>query len=324
MTIKILLEEREMGEKIILIASEDEPFGEYLYHQLSSPDWSLAQARGISDLLRELRRGEVHVLLLDANLEGIPGYDLIPLLKKINAHLPIIALAEDSSLEMSKRLRQQGIFFLAMKPIDPAEIRTAVADSVRMLYPQEQRRNKKMAKVIELRPAADLNFSAVKNICKAHEGKRGDLLLVLQKIQGVFGYVPKPTVEMVAQSLGVSPSEIFGVLTFYNRFHLSPRGKHTVRACRGTACHFKGAPTVIESIKSTLGLPPGKETTGDSLFSLEEVACLGACGISPVMTVDEETFGHLTPGSAAEVIGRYQAAEKVGVSEEAAQEKKAA
>ncbi len=313
-----------MGEKIILIASEDEPLGEYLYRQLSGPAWTVSQSRGISDLLKEIRRGEAHVLLLDTNLEGIPGYDLIPLLKKINAHLPIIALAEDSSLEMSKRLRQQGIFFLSMKPIDPAEIRTAVADAIRMLYPQEQRRNRKMAKVIELRPAADLDFSAVGNICKVHEGKRGDLLVVLQKIQGIFGYVPKPTVEMVAQSLGVSPSEIFGVLTFYNRFHLAPRGKHTVRACRGTACHFKGAPTVIESIKSTLGLPPGKDTTGDSLFSLEEVACLGACGISPVMTVDEETFGHLTPGSAAEVIGRYQTAEKAGVSEEAAQEKKAA
>ncbi len=313
-----------MEEKIILIATEDEPFGEYLYHQLSGPDWTLARAKGISDLLREIRRGEVHVLLLDATLEGIPGYDFIPLLKRNNAHLPIIALAEDSSLEMSIRLRQQGIFFLAMKPIDPAEIRMAVADAIKMIYSQEQRRSNKMAKVIELRPAADLDFSAVGNICKAHEGKRGDLLIVLQKIQGIFGYVPKPTVARVAQSLGVSPSEIFGVLTFYNRFHLAPRGKHTVRACRGTACHFNGAPAIIESIRSALVLPPGKETTGDSLFSLEEVACLGACGISPVMTVDEETFGHLTPGSAAEVIGRYQAAEKVAAAEEAGQEKKAA
>ncbi len=316
----------DMEEKIILIASEDEPFGEYLHHQLSGSGRVISQARGVSHLLRKLRSAEVHILLLDGSLEGIPSYDLISLLKKMNSHLPIIALVEDSSLEMSKRLRQEGIFFLAMKPVDPAEIRTAVGDAIRMLHQKEQRRNKKMAKVIELRPAADLDFCAVRNICQAHEGKKGDLLIVLQKIQRVFGYVPQSTLETVAESLGVAPSEIFGVLTFYNRFHLAPRGKHIVRACRGTACHFNGAPSVIESIKDILGLPPGKVTTEDTLFSLEEVACLGACGISPVMTVDDDTFGHLTPGSAAEVIARYQAAERVAeaVSEEAAEEKKAA
>jgi NADH:ubiquinone oxidoreductase subunit E len=182
-----------------------------------------------------------------------------------------------------------------------------------------------MANGIGLQPAADLDFSKVQEICKAHEGKRGDLLIVLQKIQGVFGYVPKATIAMVAQSLGVSTSEIFGVLTFYNRFHLTPRGKHTLRACRGTACHFRGAPSIIDSIKNHLRLPSGKETTEDFFFSLEEVACLGACGIAPVMTIDEETFGHLTPGAALETINRYQAAGKVAtaVPEEAEEEKKA-
>ena len=320
------LEEKGMEEKIILIASEDEPFGEYLYHQLSDPGWGISRSRVVSDLLRKVRSGKVDVLLLDSNLEGIPCYDLIALLKKTNSRLPIIALAEDSSLEMSKRVRHEGIFFLAMKPIDAAEIRTAVGDAIKMLNQQEQRRNNKMAKVIELRPAAALDFSKVQEICKAHEGKRGDLLIVLQKIQGVFGYVPKSTLEPVAKFLGVTSSEIFGVLTFYNRFHLSPRGKHTVRACRGTACHFSGAPSIIDSIKGQLRIQPGKETTDDSLFSLEEVACLGACGIAPVMAIDEETFGHLTPGSALDTIARYQAAEKVAEAapEEAVEEKKAA
>ena len=115
-----------MEEKIILIASEDEPFGEYLYHQLSDPGWGISRSRVVSDLLRKVRSRKVDVLLLDSNLAGIPCYDLIALLKKTNSRLPIIALAEDSSLEMSKRVRHEGIFFLAMKPIDAAEIRTAV------------------------------------------------------------------------------------------------------------------------------------------------------------------------------------------------------
>jgi NADH-quinone oxidoreductase subunit E len=154
-------------------------------------------------------------------------------------------------------------------------------------------------------PAESLD--KLQEIFKEHKGNRGHLLIVLQKIQAIYGYVPPFTFEMVAQALGATKSEIYGVLTFYNRFHLNPRGKHTIRACRGTACHFKGAPSIIETIKSHLKLPPGKETTEDFLFSLEEVACLGACGISPVMAVDEETFGNLTPARAAEVLSQVQA-----------------
>lgn len=213
-----------MEEAIVLIASGDEPLGEYLYHQLIDIGGTISRAAKVSELLSKVRGSEVDVLLLDSGVEGIPSYDLIPLIKRINSRLPIIALAEDSSLEMSKRVRLEGIFFLAMKPIDPAEIRAAVGDAIKMLSQQAQRRNQRMAKVIELRPAAEIDLSQVREICREHAGKRGDLLIVLQKVQGIFGYVPKPTIEVVAQGLGVSASEIFGVLTFYNRFHLTPGG----------------------------------------------------------------------------------------------------
>jgi len=315
-----------MDEGVVLIASSDEPFGEYLYHQIITLGWTISRANLVSDLLRKVREEKVDILLLDNDLEGIPSYDLMPLVKRINSRLPIIALSEDSSLEMSKKVRLQGIFFLAMKPIDPAEIRAAVGDAIKMLSQKAQRRNNKMAKVIEFRPAGEIDLSRVREICSEHAGRRGDLLIVLQKVQGIFGYVPRPTVEVVAQALGVSTSEILGVLTFYNRFHLSPRGKHTVRACRGTACHFKGAPSIIDSIRSHLRLQPGKDTTADFLFSLEEVACLGACGIAPVMTIDEDIFGNRSPASALEAIAQYEAAEKVAeeVPAEVAEEKKAA
>jgi NADH-quinone oxidoreductase subunit E len=314
-----------MEEVIVLIASGDEPLGEYLYHQLIDIGGTISRAASVSELLGKVRGREVDVLLLDSRVEGIPSYDLIPLIKRINPRFPIIALSEDSSLETSKRVRLEGIFFLAMKPIDPAEIRAAVGDAIKMLSQQAQRRNHKMAKVIEFSTAAEIDLSKVREICGEHAGKKGDLLIVLQKVQGIFGYVPRPAIDVVAQDLGVSTSQIFGVLTFYNRFHLTPRGKHTIRACRGTACHFKGAGEIIESIRKHLGLEKG-ETTEDFLFSLEEVACLGACGIAPVMTIDDETFGNRTPGLALEVIARYEAAEKVAAEapEEAAEEKKAA
>ncbi len=317
-----------MEEGNVLIATNDEPLGEYLYHQINGLGWTISRTGMFSELLRKLKEEEADILVLDSSLEGIPSFDLLPLIKKSNPGLPVIALSDDSSLEMSKRVRLQGIFFLAMKPIDPVEIRTAVGDAIRMLnQKQQQRRNQNMAQVIAFPAGAeDKSLAKVQEILKEHEGQRGHLLIVLQKIQGIYGYVPQNTFEMVADALGVTKSEVFGVLTFYNRFHLSPQGKHTVRACRGTACHFKGAPSIIESIRNHLRLPHGKETTDDFLFSMEEVACLGACGISPVMTIDEETYGNLTPGMAVEIIAKYEAEEKAPAAapEVAAEEKKAA
>jgi NADH-quinone oxidoreductase subunit E len=166
-----------------------------------------------------------------------------------------------------------------------------------------------MAEEIARPPENDPRLAQIQEVCKEHEGKKGDLLILLQKIQGIVGYFPQWAIEEVAEALGVTTSDIFGVLTFYNRFHLAPRGKHTIRCCRGTACHFKGAQEIIEGVRHQLQLGKG-ETTEDFLFSLEEVACLGACGIAPVMTIDEDTFGNLTTKMALEAINRYRTAEK--------------
>ena len=167
-----------------------------------------------------------------------------------------------------------------------------------------------MSKEIVAGPEKNVDLSPVHQVCKEHEGKKGDLLIVLQKIQTIFGYVPGCTLPIVSRALGATPSEIFGVLTFYNRFHLSPRGKHTLRACRGTACHFRGSAEIIERIAEHLGLGKDKDTSDDGLVSMEEVACLGACGLAPVMTIDEDTFGRLTPELAVEIIDRFEAAQK--------------
>ncbi|MGB9698045.1 MAG: NAD(P)H-dependent oxidoreductase subunit E [Thermodesulfobacteriota bacterium] len=314
-----------MEKRNLIIASEEEAFSEYLFFQLSSYPVKIFRSHVLSDLLLKVREKEADILIIDSAIEGIPNYEIIPLLKKSDPHLPIIALTADSSIDTSQKLRQEGIFFLAMKPVDIKEIGMVMNDVLRMLTDKEQRRNVKMAKVITLPtqekglPTEDEKFRRVQEICAQHEGRRGDLLIVLQKIQAVFGYVPEATFDTVSSALGVTRSEIFGVLTFYNRFHLTPRGKHTIRACRGTACHFRGAPSIIQAIKDHLGLRPGKDTTDDFLFSLEEVACLGACGIAPVMTIDEETYGNRTPALAIEAIAKYEEME-----EKVAEEKKAA
>ncbi len=162
-----------------------------------------------------------------------------------------------------------------------------------------------MAETSSVLREQDPHFAQIQEICREHEGKKGELLIVLQKIQAILGYFPKWAIEEVGDCLGVTPSDIFGVLTFYNRFHLKPRGKHTIRCCRGTACHFKDSHEIITRVRTHLNLRE-EETTSDSLFSLEEVACLGACGIAPVMMIDEETFGNLSGSSALEAIDRFR------------------
>ncbi|MBI4495700.1 MAG: NAD(P)H-dependent oxidoreductase subunit E [Deltaproteobacteria bacterium] len=305
-----------MEDRTILIGSGDHPLREYLFHQISDLGWSVRQAGLVSELLLKVKAGEADVLILDSSVEGVSSSDLIPMIKRMSPRLPIIALADDSSLELSRLLRREGIFFLAMKPIDREEIRLAVGDALNSARPKE-RRKQTMGEVITLHPAGEIDLHRVHEICREHEGQKGHLLIVLQKIQALFGYVPQRSFGLVSGYLGVSTSDIFGVLTFYNRFHLSPRGKHTIRTCRGTACHFRGAENIIQSLRGHLGLEK-KDTTADFRFSLEEVACLGACGIAPVMAIGEETFGHLTPALALKAAARFEAQEEVVEEKEAA------
>ncbi len=172
----------------------------------------------------------------------------------------------------------------------------------------------------------EVDLSLMNPVLQKYRGQEDALITILQEIQETYGYLPESVLRRLSSETKISMSRIFAIATFYAQFYLNRRGKNIIRVCRGTACHFKGAPSIIDSIRSHLRLQPGKETTEDFFFSLEEVACLGACGIAPVMTIDEETYGNRTPASALEVINQFEAAEKVAeeVPAEVAEEKKAA
>ncbi|MFO7577045.1 MAG: NADH-quinone oxidoreductase subunit NuoE [Pelovirga sp.] len=134
----------------------------------------------------------------------------------------------------------------------------------------------------------------------------GNLMPVLQGIQEAYGYIPEPTVHLAAERLNVYASQIYGVLTFYAQFHLKPRGKYIIRVCMGTACHVKGAGRIGSAIVDKLGIGHA-ETTEDLKFTAEYVACIGACGMAPVIMVNDATYGSITVQKTAEVIEKYQA-----------------
>ncbi len=140
--------------------------------------------------------------------------------------------------------------------------------------------------------------------------ERGTLIPLLQEVQAELGYVPQEAIKEIGKELRVSTSEIFGVLTFYAQFRLKPVGKHMVKICQGTACHVQGAPLITDAVEDELGLKKGEDTTGDGEFTVEKVACFGACSLAPVMVVDGETKGNLTPDQARRMVRKIIKAQK--------------
>jgi len=146
---------------------------------------------------------------------------------------------------------------------------------------------------------------ALQDLLAQYRDQKGALIPVLQEAQNIYGYLPKEILERIAKELRLPFSKVFGVVTFYAQFHLKPRGRNIIRVCLGTACHVRGGARVFDAIQTHLGVSDG-ETTGDLRYTLETVACLGACGLSPCMMVNDETHGRLTPERATGILSNYQ------------------
>ncbi len=152
----------------------------------------------------------------------------------------------------------------------------------------------------------EVDLTLANEVIDKYLDMHGNLMPVLQGIQEAYGYVPEATVHLAAERLNVYSSQIYGVLTFYAQFHLKPRGKYIVRVCMGTACHVKGAGRIADTLKDRLGVGHA-ETTEDLKFTAEYVACIGACGMAPVIMVNDGTYGSMTVQKMDEVIKKYQA-----------------
>lgn len=149
----------------------------------------------------------------------------------------------------------------------------------------------------------DRKFQKVNEILKKHGFETSNLISILQEIQAEYRYLPEEVLTYVATVLDVSPSAVFGVATFYAQFSLVPKGKYVIKICDGTACHVRGSEKVNYAIRKKLDLKDGENTTEDFGFTVETVSCIGACGLAPVMTInDTEVHGELTPESASLII----------------------
>ena len=150
-----------------------------------------------------------------------------------------------------------------------------------------------------------IDFSKVEKTLEKYKDARGALIPILQFVQAEYGYLPDTVVNLIAERLNIGTSEIVGVATFYAQFHLKPRGEHIVKVCCGTACHVKNAKRLSAKINEKLKVNVN-ETTEDRRFTFEEVSCLGACGIAPVVMIDENVHGELSPDKLDGILDTYK------------------
>jgi len=142
-------------------------------------------------------------------------------------------------------------------------------------------------------------------IVERHNANPSSLITILHEVQESVGYLPEEVLDRVAEKMGVPVADVHGVVTFYSLFSMKPKGRHRITACKGTACYVKGAPRVLERLESELGITAG-DTTKDTEFSLDVVRCLGACGLGPVVTVDDDVFARVKPDKVPAMLKAYR------------------
>ena len=139
-------------------------------------------------------------------------------------------------------------------------------------------------------------------IIESHQHQKSALIAILQEIQDEYRYLPQDVLNYVSQQMNISPSKIFSVATFYKNFSLDVKGKHVIKVCDGTACHVRKSSALLKALQEELGLGENGGTTPDMLFTLETVSCLGACGLAPVITINDVVYPKVTPEAAKEVV----------------------
>ncbi len=154
-----------------------------------------------------------------------------------------------------------------------------------------------------------MSADTLQSILEPRRSQPHQLIEALQDVQELYGYIPQDAAMTVAKELGVPPVDVYSVASFYKAFTLSPKGKHMITVCSGTACHVRGADSMVSQIQAQLGIEPGG-TTDDRLFSVESVNCLGACALGPVVVLDGEYHDHMTPAKLRKLVRRIQKQER--------------
>ena len=243
------------------------------------------------------------LVFTDLKMPEVDGLTLIRWIRKERPDTGIVVITGYPSQETIKEALELGIIDYVPKPFTPVALIDVAKRAVDWIKgPPAVDKEKEKEKEREELPPSMLN--EIDRVIDQYKGKAGSSIPVLQRCQEIVGYLPPSVQKIVARGLGLTPADIHSIVSFYSFFTMKPRGDHNIRICLGTACYVKRVEEVLNKLMTDLKIDVG-EVTEDKKFSIETVRCLGACGLAPVMVIDEETYGAVTPKKVPDILKEY-------------------
>ena len=304
------------GQLKILVVDDELVVIKSAQRVLGSEGYDVEGALGGREAILKLEQGNFDLVFTDLKMPEVDGITLIRWIKKSRPAIGILIITGYPSQDTIKDALEMGIIDYVPKPFTPSVLLDVTKRAVEWLKgkkPKEETVSEEFPPAM----AAELD-----RVIEAYKNRPGSLIPVLQRAQEIVGYLPPVVQKRIAKGLNIPDAEVHSVVSFYSFFTMKPRGDHNIRVCLGTACYVKGIEGISHKIRETLKIDIG-ETTENRKFSLEGVRCLGACGLAPVMMIDQETYGALTASKALSIIGEYDPAigEAASVQEEELAEK---
>jgi len=289
-----------MAEKAKILVVDDEAIViRSAERVLKAEGYIVEGALGGREAIKKIEENGYDLVFTDLKMPEVDGITLIRWIKKTNPSIGIVMITGYPSQETIKEALELGIIDYVPKPFTPSVLLDVADRAVEWIKGKKPEKGKKFAE--EFPPAME---AEIEKVIKEFRHRPGSLIPVLQRAQEIVGYLPPVVQRKISKGLNIPPAEVHSVVSFYSFFTMKPRGDHNVRVCLGTACYVRGIETILNKIKETLKINTG-DTTENRKFSLESVRCLGACGLAPVMVIDQETYGAMTPKKALEIIGQY-------------------
>ncbi len=287
-----------MADDLRVLVVDDEPVVTRSAERvLNEEGYFVESAPNGREAMLRTERGHYDLLLTDLRMPEMDGISLIREMRQSRPSMGIVVITGYPSQKTIEEALDLGIIDYVMKPFTPEALKDVTHRATEWLRKEASDKKAKG----DCSPVA---LAELDKVIDHYRGKPGSTIPVLQKAQEIVGYLSPEIQKRIARGLNLFPSEIHSIVSFYSFFTMKPRGEHTVRVCLGTACYVKGIEPVLNRIRDRLKIDVG-ETTADGKFTLEAVRCVGACGLAPVMVVDQDTHGALTQEKAIETIEHY-------------------
>jgi NADH-quinone oxidoreductase subunit E/NADP-reducing hydrogenase subunit HndA len=289
-----------MSDNIKILVVDDEPVViRSCEIVLKAEGYIVEGAPSGKDAILKMEQNNYNLVLTDLMMPEIDGITLIRWMRQNRPDTGIVIITGYPSQDTIKEALELGIIDYVPKPFTPAVLTDVTKRAIEWI--------KGKAPVEEEKPAEEFPPSMINEIDRVisqYKNKPGNSIPVLQRCQQIVGYLPPQIQKRISRGLNIPAAEIHSIVSFYSFFTMKPRGDHNIRVCLGTACYVKRVEESLNKIKEELMIDVG-EVTKDKKFSLETVRCLGACGLAPVIVVDEETFGAVDPKKITEIIEQY-------------------